>query len=131
MHQVLKNIRALREIKGFSQEYMAECLGITQSSYARFENEGRKIDYKVIEKIAKIYEVPTISIIDFHNRQNYVLNSDPSALHESAEAYLKSNKDILLLQEKVKYLEKMNDMLQKQLTDKEEIISLLKTAQGK
>ena len=52
MHQVLKNIRILRKIKGYSQDYIAKKMGITQSSYARFENQGVKIDFNIIKKAA-------------------------------------------------------------------------------
>lgn len=56
------NIRKVRERKGFSQEYMANSLEISQASYARLENEDTKI---TVERLYKIAEILDTSIIDF------------------------------------------------------------------
>lgn len=56
------NIRKARERKGFSQEYMANVLEISQASYARLENEDTKITVDRLKRIAKILEM---NIIDF------------------------------------------------------------------
>ena len=56
------NIRKMRESKGFSQDYMAQVLNISQASYARIENEDTKI---TVERLYKIAEVLEKNIIDF------------------------------------------------------------------
>lgn len=66
MNQILKNIRSIRESKGFTQLYMGLQLGITESSYQRFESGGKKIDFKVIQKIAEIFDVKVQYLIDYH-----------------------------------------------------------------
>ena len=37
---IAKNIRKYREIKGYSQEYVAHQLNINQASYAKLENNS-------------------------------------------------------------------------------------------
>lgn len=41
--QIGIKIRKIRELKGFSQEYMANNLGITQRAYGKLENQETKI----------------------------------------------------------------------------------------
>ncbi len=62
MNKIGFNIRKLRESKGFSQEYMANVLDISQASYARLENEDTKV---TVDRLYKISEILETSIIDF------------------------------------------------------------------
>ena len=41
MHEmnIVANIKQIRELKNFTQEYMAHEIGISQASYSRLENE--------------------------------------------------------------------------------------------
>jgi transcriptional regulator with XRE-family HTH domain len=120
MHQVLKNIRILRKIKGYSQDYIAKKMGITQSSYARFENQGVKIDFNIIEQVADVLEMDICTIINYHNsgskKESEVVNSDQRELLKKLNHYADRNA----------YLQKMNEQFQKQVKDKEHIIELLK-----
>jgi len=120
MHQVLKNIRILRKIKGYSQDYIAKKMGITQSSYARFENQGVKIDFNIIEQVADVLEMEICSIISYHNSGNRkeveIVSQDQRELLKKVNHYADRNA----------YLQKMNEQFQKQLKDKEHIIELLK-----
>ncbi|MFB6257951.1 MAG: helix-turn-helix domain-containing protein [Flavobacteriales bacterium] len=121
MKQILKNIRSLRELRGYSQEYLADKLSITQSSYARFENGAKKTDFALLEKVAEVFEVDVCSIIHFHEQDG---NGGGGLLATK-------DKDVKQLKERVKYLERLNDQLTKQLKDKEEIITLLKGQKSK
>lgn len=124
MHQVLKNIRILRKIKGYSQDYIAKKMNITQSSYARFENQGVKIDFNLIEQVAEVLEMDVCSVINYHNQSQRKDGEVQS--HDQKELLKKVNH----LSDRNAYLLKMNEQLQKQLKDKDHIIELLK-AQAK
>ena len=65
MKNITENIRNLRESKGYSQEYMAELMGITQSSYARFERGATKTDLKIASLVAQALEMNLIDIITY------------------------------------------------------------------
>lgn len=66
------NIRKIREQKGFSQEYMANVLNISQASYARMESEETKITVERLQKIAEILET---SVIDFFNSDKFTIHN--------------------------------------------------------
>ncbi len=54
-----QRVRAAREAVGFSQAYVAEQLGITQSSYAHWERHRVALRADQIEQLAKILKVST------------------------------------------------------------------------
>ncbi len=54
MGNILKNIKDIRNEKGFSQEYMAEQLGVTQACYTNWEKGTRKLEYNKLLDIAKV-----------------------------------------------------------------------------
>lgn len=52
------HIRLFREIRGYSQEYVAKRLGKSQAAYSKIENGYTQLSEKTIEAISKILEVP-------------------------------------------------------------------------
>ncbi|MDO4763990.1 MAG: helix-turn-helix transcriptional regulator [Flavobacteriaceae bacterium] len=63
-----KNIRKFRELKGYSQEYMAHELDITQASYAKLESNSTKINVERIFTIAKILETDVADILELNKQ---------------------------------------------------------------
>jgi transcriptional regulator with XRE-family HTH domain len=83
MKNILDNIRIIRESKGYSQEYIAELVGITQSAYARFERGATKTDLKTVSLIAQVFEMNLIDVITFP--EQYVNIKDISKEDETPE----------------------------------------------
>lgn len=57
MKNVAENLRLIREKKGFSQQYVADCLNISVSTISRMENNPGKINLSNYALIADFYEV--------------------------------------------------------------------------
>lgn len=57
-------IKKLREEKGYSQEYMASQLGISQSTYCIMEKNDRMVNFQNINEIASILETEVVEIIN-------------------------------------------------------------------
>jgi len=64
-------IRTLRELKGYSQEYVAGKLDIAQNTYSKLEKNQTKLNTDTLEKIAAVLEV---SINDLLSEEPIVLN---------------------------------------------------------
>lgn len=121
MNNVGFNIRKQREKKGFSQEYMANSLDISQASYARLENEDTKI---TIDRLYKIAEVLEVNITDFleidkisiqtqNNNDGSYANGYVQNLHiESKEIYEK------LIQSKDEQIALLNKTIERLLEAK-------------
>ena len=58
-------IRILRRLKGHSQEYMAEKLGITQGAYGKIERGESDITLTRLGEIAAILNVTPVDILIF------------------------------------------------------------------
>ena len=69
------NIKQIRELKNFSQEYVAQELGVSQSTYARIESGSviPKIDR--LQRIAEILEVDISILLNTTNVFNIVFNA--------------------------------------------------------
>lgn len=63
---LLENLRKIRIIKGFSQDYVADLLNISQAAYSDIERGKTKINFEKLKKIASIFDLEISSIIDFH-----------------------------------------------------------------
>jgi len=57
LDKVHHKIKSLRIEKGYSQEYIAEQLKISQSYYAKIENGNKEISVKQLLQILKILEI--------------------------------------------------------------------------
>lgn len=66
-------IKKIREFKNFTQEYMAEKLGISQSQYAKLEKEDSDLTISRIQKIADILDVKFEDLLKFNEK--YVFNN--------------------------------------------------------
>jgi XRE family transcriptional regulator, regulator of sulfur utilization len=50
-----EKIRSLRTIKGYSQENIADILGISSIAYGDIERNKTDVSYSRLEQIAKVY----------------------------------------------------------------------------
>lgn len=62
-----ERIRLLRIARGFSQEYVADCLGISQSAYSKIERRASSCTFYTLEKIAKVFGVKVSFLVDVGN----------------------------------------------------------------
>ncbi|GEM_PF-225995 len=60
-----QNIRKIRELRNFTQQYMAENLQMTQGNYARLENEEIQMTEARLEKIASVLGCDAATIVEF------------------------------------------------------------------
>jgi len=73
MNNISNNIRKLREKKGFSQEFVAGKLGISQSTYSKLERDISNITLVRLYKIADILEEDVTTVLDI-GKKNIINN---------------------------------------------------------
>lgn len=76
MKQIMQNVEALRNAKGYSQDYVASKLGIQQSAYSRIFNTQGDIKLSMLEKISDILGVSMVDIFTYPDK--YVLQDEQS-----------------------------------------------------
>jgi len=75
VNNIGSNIKRIRGQKGYSQEFMALQLNISQASYARMESQEIKLSIDRLQKIADILEIDIsiffkVSKIETHEQIN-------------------------------------------------------------
>ncbi len=68
-------IRAFRMLRGYSQEHMANLLGIEQSKYSRIETNQQKLTADILEEIAKALGV---TIADITSNEPVIIQNNAS-----------------------------------------------------
>ena len=70
--QIGNKIKKIRELRNFTQKYLADELSLSQSAYSKIEMGETEITYARLEKIAAVFEMKLEDIITFSD--NALLN---------------------------------------------------------
>ncbi len=122
-------LRKLREDQGFSQEYIATELGISQSTYYKLEAEQIRLTVERAKQLAKLYDIDPeyfftseASAVYYNNGQGNYHNSIQSNIEKYDNSTGELNKEVfLLLKEELeqsrKEREKFTNLLEKILNN--------------
>jgi len=69
MNQIF-NIRKIRETRGFSQEYVADKLGVSQSAYCKMERNIRKVAFGNVLKITNVLNITADEFLSADTQNN-------------------------------------------------------------
>ncbi|MDR0333551.1 MAG: helix-turn-helix transcriptional regulator [Dysgonamonadaceae bacterium] len=75
MNNIGNNIKTFRELKNFSQEYMADALGLTQATLSRIENGQTSVKMDRLQLIADFLEVDLSTLLSATNNFHFVFNN--------------------------------------------------------
>lgn len=71
MSSISENIKNLRELRNFTQDYMSQQLNMTQAGYSKIESGNTDISYSKIIEIAKVLEVTPEDLIAFDSQKYF------------------------------------------------------------
>jgi len=112
--EIGKNIRVFREIKGYSQDYMANKIGISQRTYSNIEADKSKVDTELIKSIASVLEIDPIRLLSFNEKVLFHGNNHSNvAYYQNVSEAL--GKESEALKEHIKHLQGEVVFLRKQL----------------
>ena len=115
-----RRLEKIRKLQGFSQEYVASKLKISQNSYSRIERGETKVTLKKLTEICKVLEIDIKTLQNFDPFQEF-----KELIEEASVPWIRKVLDSLekgtklyedLLQEKnarIKDLEFINSILKK------------------
>ena len=124
------NIRKIRQLKGYSQEYVADKLNLSQGGYGRIERGEVKVKMETLEKLSEIFGMSTWAIQQFHKKDLYKQEAEHEIVKDDEENYAKQSVAFLKCKEEVIHLRKTIANLELRIRDKDEIIKLLKKQSG-
>ena len=82
MHIKYNIIREVRRNKGYSQEYVAYLLNVSQSHYSKLKNRIYSIDFDMLGKILDVLEINPLEIIGFSEKQKFLMNNSQNNIVE-------------------------------------------------
>jgi transcriptional regulator with XRE-family HTH domain len=98
-----QKIKSIRERLGFSQEALAEKLGINRVAVSQIENSERKISAEEIAKLSKVFQIPTDILLD--------LSTDIEVVLEKAQEKKSQKKTGIRISVPQKNLDKFKEVL--------------------
>ena len=103
-----KNLRKIRELKGLSQQSIANELGISQRQYSRLESGEVDIKLTVIERMCTILDIPIAMLMAFDETIIFQSGSHPTPEQQTFHDELKAlyENQIALLKDEVAFLRK-------------------------
>lgn len=99
-----EKIKSIRELRNYTQEYMADQLGITQAGYSKIEKGATSLSLSKLEQLSVILELPLQDILNFDSQRYFIqiknTEKENSALNDSSIKLIKS-----LYEDKISLLE--------------------------
>lgn len=72
-------IRELREQRNWTQEYMADKLGLTRNGYAKIERGESTPSLERLDEIAKLFEISIVELLKLDDKQIIVQTQNQQA----------------------------------------------------
>ena len=72
----LERIRSLREDSDYTQAYVADILGTSQTMYARYERGANELPFRHLVSLCKLYKVSADYILGFSHKKNTSAGKD-------------------------------------------------------
>lgn len=109
-------IKKLRELKNYTQEYMAQNLGLTPAGYNKIEREETDISVNRLADIAKILEVDISTIWHFDENKIFnITHSHQNAIGNYQARIYNNDKLVEHLEKEISYLRNENSKLVEKL----------------
>ena len=107
---VARNLKSLREANGFTQERLANYLGIGRSAYSNYELGDREIPLNIMESLANLYGCDLFAL---YEESEDVLNSTLATAFRVDNLSDEDLKQIAIFKNVVKNYLKMDKLLAK------------------
>jgi len=116
-------IKKVRELRNFTQGYVAEKLKMTQAGYSKIEQGIVDVSYSKLEQIAKVLNTQVQDIITFDEKQ--IITNQLNNHSTITDSYIFSDKLVLEIIEKnfesritslEKEIERLHTLLEKALS---------------
>lgn len=124
MEKILIKLKEIRKEKGYSHEYMAHQLEISQAAYSKLEKNETKLTVERLYKLAKILEVTVGELLDIKPTNQFNQTNK-----ENTTGYLQQTANFY--QESKEQNEKMIQLYDARLQDKDKIIAQLENLLNK
>lgn len=122
-----EKIRFMRQSKNWSQEDMADKLGMSVAGYAKIEQGRTDTNFSKLEQIASVFDMDIVELLSFGEKNVICLIGDNSV---NISQIIGSSKDLAYelqkLQLMVEHKDEMMTQKDKEIAGLKEVVALLK-----
>jgi transcriptional regulator with XRE-family HTH domain len=113
MLRIGSKIKKLRELKNYTQEYMANSLKMSVTGYGKIERDDTDLSIGRLEEIGKILEIDPSNILSFDEKQIFNINNNQNSFVNTQQIVQDEGFRMLItqLQEEIKHLRQENSRL--------------------
>jgi transcriptional regulator with XRE-family HTH domain len=126
--KIQEKIRFMRESRHWSQEEMADKLGMSTNGYAKIERGETRAFIPKLEQIAEIFDVDLMELMSFGERQVVVMGDGNNALNVIGSTELAF--EIQKLQLVVSHKDELLAQQKQEIVQLREMVALLKEAKS-
>jgi transcriptional regulator with XRE-family HTH domain len=120
---ISEKIRSLRQLRGFSQQNMADSLGVSVNAYSKIECGDTDVSWSRLEQVAKVFEIPPSELVAFGEKPFFYFKNNQS---KNKESYIVSfNAGGHELSSELERLRIQSESQKKELQHLQKIITLL------
>ena len=128
-------IRELRKAQNWSQEEMAEKMEMSKNGYARIERGEGKLDWDKLQKIAAIFKIDIVQLIEAENK-GFVIQQTIGFHNDDNNHHYGNNIDSLVIEiEKLKltvaYQKELLEQKNNEIQTLNSLVAFLKEASHK
>ncbi|MGX2975829.1 helix-turn-helix domain-containing protein [Ursidibacter arcticus] len=99
--KIYDKVRVMREVRQWSQEDMADKMGMSVTGYAKIERGQSKLHFDKLEQIAHIFNISVNDLVDIDKKEPNWYFGENSQNHNGAN-YYSANSTVILEVEKLK-----------------------------
>ncbi len=111
MIKVGNNIKKLRELKNYTQEYMATALNMSQNGYSKLERDETEMSLTKLDSIAKVLEMDWRAVLDFDEKHFFNVHNGTNGTSGNNFSIHHNDKMIEHLQQEIHFLRTQNSQL--------------------
>ena len=136
--KINEKIKLIRSLKSWTQEEVANKLGITTHSYAKIERGETDVNFSRLQQIAEVMEIDLLQLLaldeksifninEYHSQSQIICLNSSMEQSENKHELEKANLIIEQLKKEIEYLNQNNEFIKQQLQEYREIINILKS----
>jgi transcriptional regulator with XRE-family HTH domain len=109
--EIGNKIKKVRELRNFTQEYMAQKLSITQESYSRIEADKANLTIQRLDKISEVLGVSVFELMSF-NEKNVFFNASETQTNTSIGIFQENQTEKKLYEQLIETLKNQLERVQ-------------------
>jgi len=120
MKSIGENLKTIRQLKNYTQEYVAQQLNVSREWYIKLESDQEKPSEKILSLAAKLYKIKIDDIKNFDSKAIFsnIVSGTHNNLNQGYNLY-QNEKEINAKEETLSTLREFIEALKTQLKEKD------------